>query len=106
MISCWARFCPRSPASLVLNAHGLTVAAQVNEGAADKAATKAAGKLRVCIATADFWGLKAAGGTATAYHLMAAALAKHSSLQVLGHGMASEKQTHLYYFQYMPAGLV
>ena len=54
----------------------------MKEGAADKAATQAAGKLRVCIASADFWGLKAAGGTATAYHLMAAALAKHSSLQV------------------------
>ena len=55
---------------------------QVKEGAADHAATKAAGRLKVCIATADFWGLKAAGGTATAYHLMAAALAKHSSLEV------------------------
>ena len=40
------------------------------------------GKLKVCILTADFWGLKAAGGTATAYHLLAAALAKEDSLQV------------------------
>ena len=44
----------------------------------------------MCIATADFWGLKAAGGTATAYHLMAAALAKHSSLQVLAWHMRSK----------------
>ena len=27
--------------------------------------------LGVCILTADFWGNKAAGGTATAYHLLA-----------------------------------
>ena len=27
--------------------------------------------LGVCIMTADFWGLKSAGGTATAYHLLA-----------------------------------
>ena len=27
--------------------------------------------LGVCIMTADFWGLKTAGGTATAYHLLA-----------------------------------
>ena len=40
------------------------------------------GKLKVCILTADFWGLKAAGGTATAYHLLAAALAKEENLQV------------------------
>ena len=31
--------------------------------------------------TADFWGVKSAGGTATAYHLMAAVLAKHHALQ-------------------------
>lgn len=40
------------------------------------------GKLRVCILTADFWGLKSAGGTATAYHLLAAVLAKEASLDV------------------------
>ena len=40
------------------------------------------GPLKVCIATADFWGLKAAGGTATAYHLMAASLAKYKAFQV------------------------
>ena len=27
--------------------------------------------LGVCIMTADFWGLRSAGGTATAYHLLA-----------------------------------
>ena len=27
--------------------------------------------LGVCIMTADFWGLPSAGGTATAYHLLA-----------------------------------
>ena len=27
--------------------------------------------LGVCIMTADFWGLSSAGGTATAYHLLA-----------------------------------
>ena len=43
----------------------------------------ATGKLKVCIMKADFWGLKAAGGTATAYHLLAAALAKEESLQVV-----------------------
>ena len=30
---------------------------------------------RVCIVTCDFWGLPAAGGTATAYHLLASSLA-------------------------------
>ena len=37
--------------------------------------------LGVCIMTADFWGLKTAGGTATAYHLLAQVpllLAKHN----------------------------
>ena len=38
--------------------------------------------LNVCIVTADFWGLAAAGGTATAYHLLAAVLAKEESLNV------------------------
>ena len=38
--------------------------------------------LRVCIMTADFWGLKSAGGTATAYHLLAAVLAKSKGLHV------------------------
>ena len=28
-------------------------------------------RLGVCIMTADFWGIKSAGGTATAYHLLA-----------------------------------
>lgn len=32
-------------------------------------------QLKVCILTADFWGMKAAGGTATAYHLLAGVLA-------------------------------
>lgn len=40
------------------------------------------GKLKVCILTADFWGLKSAGGTATAYHLLAAVLAKQDHLDV------------------------
>jgi hypothetical protein len=44
-----------------------------------------AGRLKVCILTADFWGLKAAGGTATAYHLLAAALAKEEKLDVSSH---------------------
>jgi len=30
--------------------------------------------LGVCIMTADFWGLRSAGGTATAYHLLAQVL--------------------------------
>lgn len=38
--------------------------------------------LKVCIMTADFWGLKSAGGTATAYHLLAAVLAKDPRLHV------------------------
>ena len=38
--------------------------------------------LKVCIMTADFWGLKSAGGTATAYHLLAAVLAKSKALHV------------------------
>ncbi|KAK9813475.1 hypothetical protein WJX73_001034 [Symbiochloris irregularis] len=42
----------------------------------------AANPYKVCIMTADFWGLKNAGGTATAYHLMASVLAKHPGLQV------------------------
>ena len=33
------------------------------------------GKSHICIVTCDFWGLPAAGGTATAYHLLAASLA-------------------------------
>ena len=32
--------------------------------------------------SADFWGLKTAGGTATAYHLLAAMLAKSHALEV------------------------
>lgn len=39
-------------------------------------------KLKVCIFSADFWGLKSAGGTATAYHLLAAVLGKVDSLEV------------------------
>lgn len=35
-------------------------------------------KLHVCIVTCDFWGLPAAGGTATAYHLLASYLADNS----------------------------
>ena len=31
-------------------------------------------RLGICIMTADFWGLKSAGGTATAYHLLAQVL--------------------------------
>ncbi|KAK9809161.1 hypothetical protein WJX72_010415 [[Myrmecia] bisecta] len=37
-------------------------------------------KVQVCILSADFWGLDAAGGTATAYHLLAEVLAAHSSV--------------------------
>ncbi len=33
------------------------------------------GRSHICIVTCDFWGLPAAGGTATAYHLLAANLA-------------------------------
>lgn len=32
--------------------------------------------------TADFWGLRGAGGTATAYHLLAAVLSKHAEFEV------------------------
>ena len=32
--------------------------------------------------SADFWGLKTAGGTATAYHLLAAVLSKHKNIKV------------------------
>ena len=49
-------------------------------GAMDKQADPKA--LKVCIMTADFWGLKSAGGTATAYHLLAAVLAKSKALHV------------------------
>lgn len=31
--------------------------------------------MHVCIVTCDFWGLPSAGGTATAYHLLASTLA-------------------------------
>ena len=44
--------------------------------------TAAQGILNVCILTADFLGLKACGGTATAYHLLAAVLAKEERLNV------------------------
>ena len=49
-------------------------------GVMDKQADPKA--LKVCIMTADFWGLKSAGGTATAYHLLAAVLAKSKALHV------------------------
>jgi hypothetical protein len=39
-------------------------------------------RLKVCVLTADFWGLKTAGGTATAYHLLASTLAKSKALDV------------------------
>ena len=42
----------------------------------------ASGQLKVCIFSADFWGLKSAGGTATAYHLLAAVLGKVQDLEV------------------------
>ncbi len=38
--------------------------------------------VQVCVMSADFWGLKTAGGTATAYHLLAAMLAKSHALEV------------------------
>jgi len=38
--------------------------------------------LKVCVMSADFWGLKTAGGTATAYHLLAAMLARSHALEV------------------------
>ncbi|KAK9821580.1 hypothetical protein WJX81_008053 [Elliptochloris bilobata] len=38
--------------------------------------------LGVCILTADFWGLKSAGGTATAYHLLAQALGGAPNIHV------------------------
>lgn len=40
------------------------------------------GILKVCIMSADFWGMKAAGGTATAYHLLAGVLAASRRLKV------------------------
>lgn len=39
--------------------------------------------LGVCIMTADYWGLKTAGGTATAYHLLAQVLPLCSSLMAI-----------------------
>jgi len=39
--------------------------------------------LGVCIMTADFWGLRSAGGTATAYHLLAQVLTLAFSLKDL-----------------------
>lgn len=54
-------------------------------GDEDDLAEKQAGKqnvLNICIMSADFWGSKAAGGTATAYHLLAAVLAKEEWLNV------------------------
>ena len=36
----------------------------------------------ICLVTADFWGLPTAGGTATAYHLLAKALADEGSQSV------------------------
>ena len=38
--------------------------------------------LRVCTASADFWGLPTAGGTATAYGLLTSALSEDTSLDV------------------------
>ena len=38
--------------------------------------------LKICIMSADFWGLKTAGGTATAYHLLAAVLSKNKANKV------------------------
>ena len=40
------------------------------------------GKLNICILSADFWGLKSAGGTATAYHLLAAVLGQVDNFEV------------------------
>lgn len=54
-------------------------AAKVSSSFDNQANPKA---LKVCIMTADFWGLKSAGGTATAYHLLAAVLAKSKGLHV------------------------
>ena len=42
--------------------------------------------LNACIMSADFWGLKTAGGTATAYHLLAAVLSKHKNIKVSSPG--------------------
>ena len=38
---------------------------------------------QVCLMTADFWGLPTAGGTATAYGLLAGALEADPNLEVL-----------------------
>ena len=45
--------------------------------------------LKVCIMSADFWGLKSAGGTATAYHLLAAVLSKNPAIKVCQSGLKS-----------------
>ena len=61
------------------------VSAEVQEAAeagAKQVAVADPKALKVCIMTADFWGLKSAGGTATAYHLLAAVLAKSKDIHV------------------------
>lgn len=45
-------------------------------------AWRAAGYVNVCLITADFWGLPTAGGTATAFELLARSLAKDERLNV------------------------
>ena len=50
-----------------------------------RSTSSAASSLKVCIMTADFWGLKSAGGTATAYHLLAELLAQNPTLSVSSH---------------------
>ena len=60
----------RGPLS-VNQPHGLRHKAAQLLGARALALRRQGEPLGVCIMTADFWGLKSAGGTATAYHLLA-----------------------------------
>lgn len=50
---------------------------------------------RVCIVTCDFWGLPAAGGTATAYHLLASSLADTGKTKWPVMFLAATSQTEL-----------
>ncbi|KAK9805857.1 hypothetical protein WJX73_008965 [Symbiochloris irregularis] len=55
---------------------------QVAKDAEAVASTASGPQLKVCILTADFWGMKAAGGTATAYHLLAGVLGGSKDFKV------------------------
>ena len=80
----------RGPLSTDPPPHGLRHKAAQLLGARPLALGRQGKPLGVCIMTADFWGLKSAGGTATAYHLLAQVtlLSPSASLRKLTNQMA------------------